>query len=193
MLRQRAGHLVVPAVLLLAIAAWYWLAQSAAPAPPVAAVTRPGAPAATAPPPGATPAATGLAAVPGALVGLATPWDAAGLGPTPTATVVVVATAPITLHGPPAGSRFGPDNAVSFYWSWPGELEDGQRFVLYLITDEVRRQLGEVNEANLGRAYGLSAPVGEAGNFRWEVVLEDETTGATIGVSESRALVIIGG
>ena len=55
------------------------------------------------------------------------------------------------------------------------------------------RPLGEVDEANLGRAYQLRVPVGEAGDFRWEVVLEDESTGAIIAVSEARAIIAMDG
>ena len=56
-----------------------------------------------------------------------------------------------------------------------------------------RRPLGQVDELNLGRAYQLRVPVGEAGDFRWEVVLEDESTGAIIAVSEARAIIAMDG
>jgi len=103
----------------------------------------------------------------------------------------VIAPGAIVLYGPPAGSRFGAGDAVSFYWSWPDALAEGQRFVLYLVSAGERRPLGQVDEANLGRAYHLRVPVEETGDFRWEVVLEDAATGATIGLSENRAVSII--
>ena len=80
------------------------------------------------------------------------------------------------MLGPPAGSRFRAADAVTFYWSWPDELADGQRFVVYLLDAAERRSLGELDEANLGRAYQLRAAVGQAGDFPWEVVLEDGAT-----------------
>jgi hypothetical protein len=50
-----------------------------------------------------------------------------------------------------------------------------------------------VDEANLGRAYQLRAPVGKAGDFRWEVVLEDVSTGAIIAVSAARTISAVDG
>ena len=130
------------------------------------------------------------------LVGLATPWGAAGLEPTATATAAasaVFAPGSIDVYGPPAGSRFRAADEVVFYWGWSDELAEGQRFVLYLVATDRRRPLGQVDELNLGRAYQLRVPVGEAGDFRWEVVLEDESTGAIIAVSEARAIIAMDG
>ncbi len=189
---DKATHLLTPLLLLLAIGGWYWLSQSAAPAP-VAPATQPGATPLRATATAEQPAVASTAAQQG-LIGQATPWGAAGLEPTATAiaTAAVVAPGAIALYGPPAGSRFGAGDAVSFYWSWPDALAEGQRFVLYLVSAGERRPLGEVDEANLGRAYQLRVPVEETGDFRWEVVLEEAATGATIGASESRAISIIG-
>ena len=188
--RWAAGRLVAPLLLLAAIGGWYWLAQTAR--PPTAAATpaltaTTGAPATAAQ---ATPAPT---SAPQGLVGLATPWGAAGLEPTPTATAAAVVAGGIVLYGPPAGSSFGAGDEVSFYWGWPEALADGQRFVLYLLLAGERRPLGQVDEANLGRVYHLRVPVEQTGDFRWEIVLEDAANGATIGASENRALRVIGG
>jgi len=193
--RQRLGQtLIVPILLLAAIGGWFWLGQTAA---PVTGATP------TAPSPVATPDATALVATAEApaeaalLVGPATPWGAAGLEPTatplPTAAPGVAAPGIIGVFGPPAGSRFRAADAVVFYWTWPQELAEGQRFVLYLVAAEGRRPLGQVDQANLGRAYQLRAPVGEAGDFRWEVVLEDGSTGAIIAASEPRAIITLDG
>jgi hypothetical protein len=130
------------------------------------------------------------------LLGLATPWGAAGLEPTATAMATpstIVAPGAIAVYGPPAGSRFRAADAVVFYWSWPDELAEGQRFVLYLMAADDRQALGQVAEANLGRAYQLRAPVGKAGDFRWEVVLEDVSTGAIIAVSAARTISAVDG
>lgn len=192
--RQRlARTLAVPILLLAALGGWFWLGQQAAPSAPATAVAaRPSATTPATRPPDAPPIATAAEM----LVGLATPWGAAGLEPTATATAAasaVFAPGSIDVYGPPAGSRFRAADAVTFYWSWPDELADGQRFVVYLITVEGRQSLGELDEANMGRAYQLSAPVGQTGDFRWEVVLEDSATGETIGRSEPRTIGIVGG
>lgn len=192
--RQRlARTLAVPILLLAALGGWFWLGQQAAPSAPATAVAaRPSATTPATRPPDAPPIATAAEM----LVGLATPWGAAGLEPTATATAAasaVFAPGSIDVYGPPAGSRFRAADMVTFYWSWPDELADGQRFVVYLLDATQRQPLGELDEANMGRAYQLSAPVGQTGDFRWEVVLEDEATGATIGRSEPRTIVIVGG
>lgn len=181
--------LIIPLLLLAALGGWYWLSRSVA--APVAAGPTAALSTATAAPAAdeATPVAEGTVG----LVGLATPWGAAGLKPTATATVSAVAPGAIAVWGPPAGSRFRAVDAVTFYWSWPDAPADGQRFVVYVLDANGRRPLGEVDEANLGRAYQLSATVGQAGDFRWEVVLEDRATGATIGRSEPRTIAIVGG
>jgi hypothetical protein len=180
---------VMPLLLLAALGGWYWLSRSVP--PPAAIGPTPALSVATAAPAAAeaTPVAEGTVG----LVGLATPWGAAGLEPTATATVSVVAPGAIAVLGPPAGSRFRAADAVTFYWSWPDELADGQRFVVYVLDAGERRPLGEVDEANLGRAYQLRAAVGQAGDFRWEVVLEDGATGEIIGRSEPRTIAIVGG
>lgn len=192
--RQRlARTLAVPILLLAALGGWFWLGQQAAPSAPATAVAaRPSATTAATRPPDAPPIATAAEM----LVGLATPWGAAGLEPTATATAAasaVFAPGSIDVYGPPAGSRFRAADEVVFYWGWPDELAEGQRFVLYLVATDRRRPLGQVDELNLGRAYQLRVPVGEAGDFRWEVVLEDESTGAIIAVSEARAIIAMDG
>ena len=45
------------------------------------------------------------------------------------------------------GSRFGAGDAVSFYWSWPDALAEGQRFVLYLVSGDERQLGGAVQAA----------------------------------------------
>lgn len=182
----KMAHLAMPLLLLLAIGGWYWLSQSVAPA-----AGTPVAPTSSGATAGVVPTAASTA-LPQGLIGQATPWGAAGLEPTATATAVVAAPGTIALYGPPAGSRFGAGDTVSFYWSWPGELADGQRFVLYLVRANERQPLGQVDEANLGRVYQLRVAVEETGDFRWEVVLEDGLTGAIIGASENRLISVIG-
>ena len=193
--RQRlAQTLIAPILLLAALGGWFWLGQQAAQGVPATAVAaRPSA--------AVTSVTTTTAATPDAaptvaalLVGPATPWGAAGLEPTATAEPsAALPPGTIGVYGPPAGSRFRAADAVVFYWNWPEALAEGQRFVLYLIAAYGRQALGQVDEANLGRAYQLRATVGQVGDFRWEVVLEDESTGAIIAASEARTIIAIDG
>ena len=191
--RRTVVNLLTPLLLLLALGGWYWLSRPVAPTPVTTASGATTAAVTGAATPNPSSAATAAASEALGLVGLATPWGAAGLEPTATATVSAVAPGTIALFGPPAGSRFRAADAVTFYWSWPDELADGQRFVVYLLDAEGRRPLGELDEANMGLAYQVSASVGQTGDFRWEVVLEDVATGATIGRSEPRTIGIVGG
>ena len=191
--RRTVVNLLTPLLLLLALGGWYWLSRPVAPAPVTTASGATTAAATGAATPNPSSAATAAASEALGLVGLATPWGAAGLEPTATATVSAVAPGTIALFGPPAGSRFRAADAVTSSRRWPDELADGQRFVVYLLDAEGRRPLGELDEANMGLAYQVSASVGQTGDFRWEVVLEDVATGATIGRSEPRTIGIVGG
>lgn len=175
----------------MALAAWAWVSQTVAVNQPATAV-----PAGTmALPEEATPEP---AATTTGLVGLATPWAVAGMEPsaTPEASVAGVP-APIALFGPPPGIQFGREDTVSFYWSWPDEVTEGQRFVVYLAGDSGRVAVGRVEEQNLGRIYHLAVPLSEAvqesGAYRWQVVLEGDAAGDIIGESELRLIGVLGG
>jgi len=179
----------MPLLLLAAIAVWFWMSQ----AEQAGTLTTP---VAGAPPTRTMQTATETPGVVG-LPGLATPWAVAGLEPPATAPATVAGPIePISLLGPPPGSQFGVDDVVSFYWRWPGELEDGQRFAVYVLAGSNRVALGEIDEANLGQVYHLAAPlgesVGETGGFQWFVVLEDAIGGTTMGQSKLRPLGIVG-
>lgn len=140
----------------------------------------------------------------GVISGPATPWAVVGGPGEPTATAVVVEATPVPtemavsvlLQGPPAGSFFRPADSVTFYWTFPEALGHGRQFVVYLLDGEEQLVLGVVSDANLGEGYQLQAVpgqiVGQAGNYSWLVVLEDEATGAIIGSSEPRLIAITG-
>lgn len=183
-------------VALLATAGWLLLrdAWTTASAPAGAPTT-----AATAPP-----LPTPQGDIPGDGFGLvsgpATPWAVAGGPgePTPTpqptpppATTVM----PVTLLGPPPGSVFRAEDAVSFYWTSPVAAVEGQQFVLYVAVGGENIPLGAVVAPNLGQAYQLQvvpgATVGEAGGYSWFVVLANEPDGAIIAQSETRPITIL--
>jgi hypothetical protein len=151
-------------------------------------------------------AATPATDVPGDGIGLvpgpATPWAVAG-GPgeaTALAATVMAMPAPtvgpIALLGPPAGSAFRPDDAVTFYWSAPAAGPE-QEFVVYLMAGDEMTPLGSVATANLGQAYQLQAApgaaVGEPGIYSWFVVVTGAAGDAIIGQSENRPITIVAG
>lgn len=138
----------------------------------------------------------------GMISGPATPWAVAGgpgeiLTQETTGAVVIVEATPIAiaLQGPPGGSFFRQRDVVAFYWSSPEAPVPSQRFIVYLVVSGERIPLGVVDEANLGQSYQLQAEPGrisgEAGNYSWLVVLEDEASGTIIGESERRSLSIV--
>lgn len=204
---RRTGRLVVSllalaAITTLALVGWLrWRGQQPAAGTDTGGTTQPATPD-VAPAVATEAMATALATdAPGdgfgVVAGRATPWAVPGGPGEPTATATTVPTLPsgaITLLGPPAGSLFRPEDVVSFYWSSPVAPGLGQQFVVYLVTAEGQTPLGMVSAANLGQGYQLQvAPgsVGETGQFSWYVVLQDESSGAILGASESRALTIM--
>jgi hypothetical protein len=187
--RRFAGDLMVPVLLLAAIAGWFLLAQQPAVVSQVASTVVP-----TASP---TVEPDEAAATPFGLPGLATPWAEVVPETPPPVVATAVVPEPIVPLGPPAGASFRAGDVVSFYWAWPRTLTATQRFALYGATGERLQLLGTVAEANLGTLYQLQIPVetfGEqTGSYQWWIVLEDEASTGTIGASEPRPLAILGG
>lgn len=134
-------------------------------------------------------------------IALATPWGVLGLGdgsgPAETSAEDsrAVDLPPVVLSGPPPGSQFGLNDSVTFYWDWPGELQDGMRFALYLQSADAAELVGTADADNLGNVQQVGARLGEfvagPGDYQWQVVVEDESTGATIAFSEHRPIVLM--
>jgi hypothetical protein len=179
----------------LGLAAWWWLEEN----PPtvynaesVTIISGTALPVSTAP--------AGVAeTVTRPTIGLATPWEVEGgpayvqeLPETPVPPLV-----PIVIQGPPPESLFRPSDQVSFYWTWPQDLEDGNRFVVYIIADGQRALVGAVTEMNLGTGYQiqtmLGEVVGEPGPYGWQVVLESQDRGVIIAQSEERPITLLEG
>lgn len=99
------------------------------------------------------------------------------------------------LATPPADSVFRLTDEVTFYWTDATPLSAGRRYVVYWVNGSAQVPLGEVRAANLGSNYRLQALpgqiVGQAGKFRWLVVLEDESNGVIIDQSEARPITLI--
>lgn len=114
--------------------------------------------------------------------------------PTVQATATPIPTIPadaiITLLGPPAGSTFAEAHLVTFYWSWPLPLTDGQQFVVYAANGGETYQLGTVAEPNLGTNYQLTVALGErlggSGQFQWQTRLETAVSNLVLATSENR-------
>jgi hypothetical protein len=141
----------------------------------------------------------------GIIRGPATPWAVPGGPGEPTLTAegpaeltgLPGASPAIVLQGPPPGSSFNLGDTISFYWQAAGEVAPQWRMTLYIESDGgSRAAAGSVARANLGQGFRLDAVAGdivdEAGAYRWFVALEDSETGAIIGQSELRPLVVMG-
>ena len=143
----------------------------------------------------------------GIIRGRATPWAVAGgpghvpagggteeAGDSAAPVQTPASIAMITLLGPPAGSSFSAGDSVSFYWESTMESHSGLVYTLYLISGSERTALGTTQEENFGQGHqirsSIGQAVGKAGNYNWQVVLEDPATGGIIGQSEVRAITI---
>jgi len=191
-----AVYFVLSLVLLaFALGGWAWL-RANAPEPdpdptPIVDIT-----------PTVRPLPTGVEDVPGdafgLVPGLATPWAVPG-GPGETPTVEAPTAAPqitpvpIPLLGPPPGSFFRLEDAVTFYWSAAAEPTPDRQYAVYLL-DGDRLFLGSVAQPNLGQAYQLRVTIGdfveEPGSYSWQVVLEDAEFDGIIGQSEIRPITV---
>ncbi len=133
-------------------------------------------------------------------VALATPWGILPANqPSATETPAVTleaAVPPVLLLGPPPDSLFTTGSGISFYWQWPGELEEGQSFVVQVGADGQWREIGRVDGVNLGQLYRVTVDSGavglEAGSFQWQVVLESAAGGNGQIVAPPRSFTIVG-
>jgi hypothetical protein len=91
----------------------------------------------------------------------------------------------LQLLGPPQNSEFvlASGNNLIFTWSWNGPVEEGQRFVVYLNSGRTF-QIGTVQETLGNFQYQFKTAVTDvpvsAGQFEWQVKLEDIRTGEVI-------------
>jgi hypothetical protein len=147
-------------------------------------------------------AATGtppLEAIARPTIGLATPWEVAGgaaYSPDPS-DAIIATPLPIIVQGPPSASLFRSSDEISFLWTWPRELEEGDRFVIYLTTNGERSPVGVVTDMNLGMGYQIQTILGEIvgkpGTYGWQVVLESLDGEVIIAQSEVRPITLMEG
>jgi hypothetical protein len=132
-------------------------------------------------------------------IGLATPWEVAGgAAYSPASTDGITATPmPIVVQGPPSASLFRSSDEISFLWTWPQELDEGDRFVVYLTTNGERSPVGAVTDMNLGMGYQIQTILGEIvgkpGTYGWQVVLESLDGEVIIAQSEVRPITLMEG
>lgn len=133
-------------------------------------------------------------------IALATPW---GVLPAnqPVATELpeeapVSTVVPAVLLGPPPDSVFSAGSSVSFYWQWPGVLEEGQSFIVQAGTDGQWREIGRLDGVNLGQLFRLtvnSDAVGlDPGSYQWQVILESGAGEIGPIVAPPRPFTIVG-
>jgi hypothetical protein len=112
--------------------------------------------------------------------------------PTPTPLPTVPPETEIVLLGPPDGSVLPAAAPISLFWTWPLDLGEGQRFVIYLLVEDEERPLPPLSEPNMGSVYQQQLQpadlAGLAGDIRWEVRLEGDSNDTPWRVSQTRVL-----
>ena len=133
---------------------------------------------------GAQPTAAPATALPPSPTPTATP------SPTPTPLPTLPPETQIVLLGPPDGSVLPAASPISLFWTWPLDLGEGQRFVVYLLVGAEERPLPPLSEPNMGSGYQQQIQPttldGLGDEFRWLVRLESENGDAPLRASETR-------
>lgn len=111
---------------------------------------------------------------------------------TPTPLPTLPPEAQIELLGPPDDSVLPADAPVSLFWTWPLDLNEGQRFVVYLLVADEERPLPPLTEPNMGSGYHAQlqpADLSDLGSeFRWQVRLESDANTSPLRASDTRTL-----
>ena len=98
----------------------------------------------------------------------------------------------IEILGPAPDIEISRNNIVAFDWFWPVPLERDQQFAVHRMSDEGTFLLGVVTRPITGSRYRLQLTgddfAREAGDYRWQVVLERSSTGEILFVSDSRSI-----
>ena len=98
----------------------------------------------------------------------------------------------IEVLGPAPGTEFTANDTVTFDWFWPTPLESTQQFAIQLLVDDDAFLLGTVSRPVVGSRYRLSRKGSEIANqpgeYSWQVILEQITTGESLFVSDAQAI-----
>jgi uncharacterized protein YkwD/PKD repeat protein len=95
----------------------------------------------------------------------------------------------LLLLGPPQSSEFilSNDAKLIFSWSWTAEINESQRFAIYLGASGRVFQVGVVRQNEESGQYQLSVKASDiaivAGSYQWQVRLEDSVQGAIVAES----------
>ena len=95
----------------------------------------------------------------------------------------------LLLLGPPQSSEFilSNDAKLIFSWSWTAEIEENQRFAVYLGASGRVFQVGVVRQNEESGQFQFSVKASDiaivAGSYQWQVRLEDSVQGAIVAES----------
>lgn len=115
----------------------------------------------------------------------ATPLDASTL-------LTIQSRGTIEILGPPPDSEITRNDTLTFDWFWPIPLDPGQQFAVHLLSDEGTYLLGVVTTPITGSRYRLQVAgrelAMEAGEYQWQIVMEQAATGDILFASDSRPI-----
>lgn len=118
----------------------------------------------------------------------ATPIDANTL-------LTIQARGTIEILGPPPEIQVSNNDVVAFDWFWPVPLKENQQFAVHLLSGDSTFLLGVVTRPITGSRYRLQLPgrdvAAEAGDYEWQIVMEQTTTGDVLYVSDSRSIHVV--
>ncbi len=103
------------------------------------------------------------------------------------------ATGMIDILAPADQAEFQSGETANFRWSWSADLQDNQRFSVYLLTENGRSLLGSISIPASDGIYSLQALLPDSGSnatSEWHIVLEDLTTNREIVTSNNRRIAI---
>ncbi|MAT98164.1 MAG: hypothetical protein CL608_13550 [Anaerolineaceae bacterium] len=106
---------------------------------------------------------------------------------------VTSATGIIDVLAPPDATEFQAGDTANFRWSWRADLQDNQRFAVYLLTENGRTLLGSIGTPATDGVYSLQTLLPDTSSnamSEWQIVLEDLTTNRDIATSSNRRISI---
>jgi serine/threonine protein kinase len=99
----------------------------------------------------------------------------------------------IDILAPADAAEFQAGDTANFRWSWSTDLQDNQRFSVYLLTENGRSLLGSISTPATDGIYSLQTLLPDNGSnatSEWHIVLEDLTTDRDIVTSNNRLISI---
>ncbi len=104
-------------------------------------------------------------------------------------------TAHITLAGPPNNSILPDTESVSFYWTFPSLVYEGDYFSLFIINDTQEAHIATIFEPNLGSTYRITVSAEElrnaTGQIQWLIRLKNDLETAPLRTSEVRTFTFL--